>query len=150
MKSIRREIETSHERRACYQLPSLFVLGCLTECLISGHRPKDTHFETSWRLMYKELLPRGIRVGKERVHRLMQRHGIKAKTKRKYVLTTGSKHHPARAGDHRIARLHFSRRWSRQGGRCQAAQPREESAALDGRSLPQLVQSLSQAARAIR
>jgi len=35
---------------------------------------------------------RGIRVGKERVRKLMQRHGIKASGKRKFVVTTDSKH----------------------------------------------------------
>ena len=42
--------------------------------------------------MHKELLARGMRVGKERVRRLMQQHGIKAKTKRKFVVTTDSRH----------------------------------------------------------
>ena len=42
--------------------------------------------------MWKELLARGIRVGKERVRCLMQRHGIKARGKRKFVNTTDSKH----------------------------------------------------------
>jgi len=34
----------------------------------------------------------GIRVGKERVRRMMQEHGIKARDKRKFVVTTDSKH----------------------------------------------------------
>jgi len=42
--------------------------------------------------MHKELLGRGIRVSKERVRKLMQQHGIKAKTKRKFVVTTDSRH----------------------------------------------------------
>lgn len=42
--------------------------------------------------MWKELLARGIRVGKLRVQKLMQRHGIKARGKRKFVVTTDSKH----------------------------------------------------------
>lgn len=41
--------------------------------------------------MHKELLARDIRVGKER-GKLMQQHGIKAKTKRKFVVTTDSRH----------------------------------------------------------
>ena len=49
--------------------------------------------EYGWPRMHKELLARGIRVGKERVRVLMQRHGIKARTKRKFVVTTDSKHH---------------------------------------------------------
>lgn len=48
--------------------------------------------EYGWPKMWKELLARGIRVGKERVRRLMQRHGIKARGKRKFVVTTDSKH----------------------------------------------------------
>ena len=37
-------------------------------------------------------MARGIRVGKERVRRIMQEHGIKARGKRKFVVTTDSKH----------------------------------------------------------
>ena len=48
--------------------------------------------EYGWPKMWKELLARGIRVGKLRVQQLMQRHGIKAKGKRKFVVTTDSKH----------------------------------------------------------
>ena len=39
-----------------------------------------------------KLLARGIRVGKDRVRKLMQQHGIKAKTKRKFIVTTDSRH----------------------------------------------------------
>ena len=49
--------------------------------------------EYGWPRMHKELLARGIQVGKERVRRLMQEHGIRARTKRKFVVTTDSKHH---------------------------------------------------------
>jgi len=48
--------------------------------------------EYGWPKMWKELLARGIRVGKLRVQKLMQCHGIKAKGKRKFVVTTDSKH----------------------------------------------------------
>jgi len=48
--------------------------------------------EYGWPRMWKELLARGIRVGKERVRKLMKRHGIKARGKRKFVVTTDSKH----------------------------------------------------------
>jgi putative transposase len=48
--------------------------------------------EYGWPRMHKELLARGIRVGKERVRRLMQQHGIKARTRRKFVVTTDSRH----------------------------------------------------------
>jgi putative transposase len=48
--------------------------------------------EYGWPKMWKELVARGIRVGKERVRRMMQEHGIKARGKRKFVITTDSKH----------------------------------------------------------
>ena len=49
--------------------------------------------EYGWPRMHKELLVRGLRVGKERVRQLMQRHGIKAKGRKKFMVTTDSKHH---------------------------------------------------------
>ena len=49
--------------------------------------------EYGWPKMWKELVARGYRVGKERVRRLMQLHGIRARCKRKFVVTTDSKHH---------------------------------------------------------
>lgn len=42
--------------------------------------------------MHKELVARGPRAGRERVRRLMQRHGIKARGRRKFVVTTDSRH----------------------------------------------------------
>jgi putative transposase len=48
--------------------------------------------EYGWPRMHKELVARGIRVGKERVRRLMKQHGIRARTKREFVVTTDSKH----------------------------------------------------------
>ncbi len=48
--------------------------------------------EYGWPRMWKELVARGIRVGKERVRKLMKGHGIKARGKRKFVATTDSKH----------------------------------------------------------
>ncbi len=48
--------------------------------------------EYGWPKMWKELLVRGIRVGKERVQKTMQCHGIRARSKRKFVVTTDSKH----------------------------------------------------------
>ena len=42
--------------------------------------------------IWRELLARGIRVGKDRVQKLMQLHGIRAKGKRRFKLTTDSKH----------------------------------------------------------
>jgi transposase InsO family protein len=48
--------------------------------------------EYGWPRMHKELLARGILVGKERVRKLMKQHGIKARTKRKFAVTTDSRH----------------------------------------------------------
>ena len=48
--------------------------------------------EYGWPRMAKELVARGHRVGKERVRRLMQRHGIQARGKRRFVVTTDSEH----------------------------------------------------------
>lgn len=48
--------------------------------------------EYGWPRVWKELLARGIRVGKERVRKLMAQHGIRARTKRKFKATTDSRH----------------------------------------------------------
>ena len=48
--------------------------------------------EYGWPKMCKELVASGIRVRKERVRRMMKEHGIKARGKRKFVITTDSKH----------------------------------------------------------
>ena len=48
--------------------------------------------EYGWPRMQMELRARGLRVGKERVRKLMAEHGIRARTKRKFVVTTDSKH----------------------------------------------------------
>lgn len=48
--------------------------------------------EYGWPRTWKELLARGIRVGKERVRKLMAQHGIKARTKRRFKATTDSRH----------------------------------------------------------
>jgi transposase InsO family protein len=54
--------------------------------------PAEVKGEYGWPRMWKELLAQGLRVGKERVRRLMQRYDIQAKGKRKFVVTTDSKH----------------------------------------------------------
>jgi putative transposase len=71
----------------------------------SGHRLSDetvlTHIrvvhaevgqEYGWPRMAKELVARGHRVGKERVRQLMKRHGIRARGKRRFAVTTDSDH----------------------------------------------------------
>jgi len=54
------------------------------------------HAETcgafGWPRTCKELLARGIRVGKQRVQKLMQLHGIRAKCKRRFKVTTDRNH----------------------------------------------------------
>lgn len=49
--------------------------------------------EYGWPRMHKKLLARGVGVGKERVRLLMQRHGIPAKGKKKFVVTTDGRQH---------------------------------------------------------
>ena len=48
--------------------------------------------EYGWPRVWKELIVRGIPVGKERVRKLMKLHGIKARSKRKFKATTDSNH----------------------------------------------------------
>ncbi len=48
--------------------------------------------EYGWPRIWKDLRASGVRVGKERIRRLMKQHGIKARGKRKFVVTTDSKH----------------------------------------------------------
>ena len=48
--------------------------------------------EYGWPRIWRELLARGVRVGKDRIQKLMKLHGIKARGKRRYVVTTDSKH----------------------------------------------------------
>jgi putative transposase len=45
-----------------------------------------------WPRIWKTLLGRGIRVGKERVQKLMKLHGIRARGKRRFKVTTDSNH----------------------------------------------------------
>ena len=48
--------------------------------------------EYGWPRIWKELLARGVRVGKDRIRKLMKLHSIKARSKRRYVVTTDSRH----------------------------------------------------------
>ncbi|OJY97874.1 MAG: integrase [Lysobacterales bacterium 63-13] len=52
----------------------------------------ESHGGYGWPRTWKELLARGLRVGKERVQTLMQRHGIRAKGKKRCKVTTDSNH----------------------------------------------------------
>ncbi len=57
---------------------------------------KAIHAQTrggyGWPRTWKKLLARGIPVGKQRVQKLMQLHGIRAKGKRRFKVTTDSNH----------------------------------------------------------
>lgn len=57
---------------------------------------KAIHAETrgayGWPRIWRELVARGVPVGKERVQKLMQLHGIRAKGKRRFKVTTDSNH----------------------------------------------------------
>jgi putative transposase len=44
--------------------------------------------EYGWPRIWRELIRRGIRVGKQRVQRMMQKHGIRALGKRRFRVTT--------------------------------------------------------------
>ena len=48
--------------------------------------------EYGWPRIWRELRANSVRVWKERVRRLMKIHGIKARGKRKFVVTTDRKH----------------------------------------------------------
>jgi len=45
-----------------------------------------------WPRVWRQLLRQGVRVGKLRVQRLMQQHGIRARGKRRFRITTNSRH----------------------------------------------------------
>jgi putative transposase len=46
-----------------------------------------------WPRIWRELIKRGMRVGKQRVQRLMQQHGIRARGKRRFRVVTTDSHH---------------------------------------------------------
>ena len=86
-----------HKRRRSLDKPS--KLGTFKrmsdEALLTHIRAihAEVKAEYGWPKVWKELVARGHRVGKERVRRLMKNHGIRARCKRKFVVTTDSKHH---------------------------------------------------------
>ena len=45
-----------------------------------------------WPRVWRELLRQGVRVGKLRAQRLMQQHGMRARSKRRFRITTDSRH----------------------------------------------------------
>jgi putative transposase len=54
---------------------------------------REVKGEYGWPRMWKSLQARGIKVNKERVRQMMKQYGIQARGKRKFVVTTDSKHH---------------------------------------------------------
>ena len=48
--------------------------------------------EYDWPRVWRELRANSVRAWKERVRRLMKEHNIKARGKRKFIVTTDSKH----------------------------------------------------------
>lgn len=83
-----------HQRRRAKDRSSLPGGRHSNEALLAHIRAihAEVKGEYGWPRVWKELLARGIRVGKDRVQRLMKAHGIKARGKRKFVVTTDSKH----------------------------------------------------------
>ncbi len=85
-----------HLRRQGTYKPSIAGTGqrISNEALLAHIRAihAEVKQEYGWPKMWKELLARGIRVGKERVRRTMKNNGIQARGKRKFVVTTDSKH----------------------------------------------------------
>ena len=69
--------------------------GCLSDAALVVHI-RTIHAQTrrsyGWPRTWRELRDQGIRVGKHRVQTLMQRHGIRAKAKRRFKVTTDSNH----------------------------------------------------------
>ena len=60
--------------------------------------------EYGWPRMCKVLVARGMRVGKDRVRRIMQAHGIKARGKRRFVVTTTDSRHDLPIASNLLAR----------------------------------------------
>jgi len=91
-----------HQRRQQRRRPSQPGSGRLSDEALLAHMRAihaEVRQEYGWPRMAKELCARGHRVGKERVRRLMQQHGIRARGRRKFVVTTDSKHNLAIAQD---------------------------------------------------
>ncbi len=52
----------------------------------------ETHGSYGWPRIWRTLRSRGLRVGKQRVQTQMQQHGIRARGKRRFKVTTDSRH----------------------------------------------------------
>src|SRR5215469_17126575 len=57
-----------------------------------------------WPRIWRELVKRGIGVGKQRVQRLMQQHGIRARGKRRFRVATSDSRHDLPVAANRLNR----------------------------------------------
>jgi putative transposase len=64
----------------------------------------ETRGAYGWPRIWRELVKRGVRVGKQRVQRLMQKYGIRARTKRRFRVTTTDSDHGLAVAPNRLAR----------------------------------------------
>jgi HTH-like domain len=95
-------------------LEDLMVQRDLAHLLVVGayrdNEVDSTHLlEYGWPRVWKELLANGIRVGKDRVRKLMQLRGVKARGKRKFKATTDSNHRLPVAENPRTCSIESSR-----------------------------------------
>jgi len=81
-----RQQRTAHDKphRGCMSNDALLAQIKAIHAQVKG--------EYGWPRIWKELVARGVRVGKELVRKLMAQHGIRARHKRKYIATTNSNH----------------------------------------------------------
>ena len=84
-----------HQRRQPQHRPKQPCSGRLSDEALLVHT-RAIHAEVrqvhGWPRMTKGLCARDHRVGKQRVQHLMQQYGIRARGRRKFVVTTGSKY----------------------------------------------------------
>lgn len=80
-----------HVTRRSSLLPRRYLSDAVLLVLIKAIHAQ-THGSYGWPRTCKELAARGIAVGKRRVQRLMCLHGIRAKCKRRFKVTTDSNH----------------------------------------------------------
>jgi putative transposase len=64
----------------------------------------ETRGAYGWPRIWRELRKRGMRVGKQRVQRLMQQHGIRARGKRRFRVTTTDSRHTLPVAPNRLDR----------------------------------------------
>ena len=79
-----------HRRRARAPRPRRLGNDALLVHIKAVHA--QSKGEYGWPRVWRQLLAQGVRVGKERVRKLMALHGIRARGKRKFKATTDSNH----------------------------------------------------------